>query len=146
MTIYDQLQRALNAEGINGSIQHVLLSLRMDNDTAHVSFRQASSEQEAQEWMQTIGRQFWESRAVGTVHRKDDPVPQPPPQLPPPIINESAESISGIGDEANIWRGYGCNTRGVIKFRCGRFVGDVNAPSVEDATIIAKGVVSLLNR
>ena len=140
MTLYDQLQRALDAEGISGSIVHVLLSLRMLNDTAHLDFRQAPSEKEAREWMETEGRRFREPVAVFRVERDDSPV-----QLPPPIVNESSESISGIGDEANIWRGYGRNTRGVIKFRRGRFVGEVNAPSVEDATVVAKGLVSLLN-
>jgi hypothetical protein len=32
----------------------------------------------------------------------------------------------------------------VIKFRRGRFVAEVNAPSVEDATVVPKGLVSLL--
>ena len=140
MTLYDQLQRALDAEGINGSIQHVFLSLRMHNDTAHVGFRQAASDGEAREWMQTAGREFREPVAVA--HVEGDPSPI---QLPPTIVNKSCEPISGIGDEANIWRGYGNNTRGVIKFRRGRFVGDVNAPSVEDAMIIARGLASLLS-
>ena len=123
MTLYDQLQRALDAVGVNGSIQHVFLSLRMDNDTAHMSFRQAPSEQEAREWMQTAGQEFREPVAVGRIEGDRSPI-----RLPPPIINKSFEPISGVGDEANIWRGYGGNTRGVIKFRRGRFVGDVNAP------------------
>jgi len=140
VTLYDQLQRAFDAEGINGSIVHVFLSLRMHNDTAHLDFQPASSEREAREWMETEGKRFREPVAVGRIERDDSPI-----QLPPPIVNESSESISGIGDEANIWRGYGRNTRGVIKFRRGRFVGEVNAPSVEDATVVAKGLASLLN-
>jgi hypothetical protein len=140
VTIYDQLQRALSAEGINGSIQHVFLSLRMHNDTAHVDVRHAPSESEAREWMQTVGRQFREPVAVGRIEGDNSPV-----RLPPLTVNESSESIFGIGDEANIWRGYGGNTRGVIKFRQGRYVAEVNAPSVEDATVVAKGLASLLN-
>jgi hypothetical protein len=38
----------------------------------------------------------------------------------------------------------GSDTRGVIRFRRGRFTGEVNAPSVEDAIVIAKGLASLL--
>jgi hypothetical protein len=139
VTVYDQLQRALSAEGIDGSLQHVLLTLRMHNDTAHLSIRHAPSEAEAQQWLETEGRQFREPVAVGYIQGNDAPV-----QLPPPKVIESSESISGIDDGANIWRGYGRNTRGVIKFRRGRFVGEVNAPSVKDATVVAKGVAALL--
>jgi len=137
------LQRALDAEGINGSIQHVLLSLRMHNDTAHLSVQRATSEDEAREWLETEGRRFREPVAVGRVVRKDSD--DAPVRLPPSNVIESSESISGIGDGANIWRGYGTNTRGVIKFRRGRFVGEVNAPSVEDAMVTAKGLAALLN-
>lgn len=140
VTVYDQLQRALRAEGITGSLEHVLLSLRIQNDTAHLSVRQARTDAEARQWFETEGRRFREPVAV--LRKEGDAAPV---QLPPPQIIESSESISGIGDGANIWRGYGRNTRGVIKFRRGRFVGEVNAPSVEDALVVAKGIVALLN-
>lgn len=140
MTVFDQLQRALGAEGINCSLEHILLSVRIHNDTAHLAIRQAPSEAEAREWLETEGRLFREPVAV--LRKQSD---RAPVQLPPPNVIESSESISGIGDGANIWRGYGTNTRGVIKFRRGRFVGEVNAPSVEDATVMAKGLAALLN-
>ena len=140
VTIYDKLQQALNTEGIDASIQHVLLSLRMHNDTAHLSVRQMPSEIEAGQWLDTEGRRFREPVLVARNQRDNSPL-----QLPPSNVIESSESIAGIGDGANIWRGYGSNTRGVIKFRRGRFVGEVNAPSVEDATVVAKGLVSLLS-
>ena len=139
MTIYDQLQRALSAEGIPGSIQHVLLSLRMRDDSAHVAFQQAASEKEAREWMQTEGRELRPPVAVAYVEGDDAPV-----QVRRSKVIESSETIPGIGDGANVWRGYGTNTRGVIKFRQGRFVGEVNAPSVKEATAVAKGLVALL--
>jgi len=139
VTIYEQLQRALTAEGVDASIQHILLSLRMHNDTAHLSIRQMPSEADALQWLASEGTRFREPVLVGYKQGDDAPV-----HLPPPKIIESSESISGIGDGAHIWRGYGRNTRGVIKFRHGRFVGEVNAPSVEDATVVAKGLVSLL--
>lgn len=138
MTVYDQLQRALRAEGIIGSLEHVLLTLRMHNDTAYVSVRQSSTEAEAQEWLDTEGQLFRAPVAIARVQGDETS------QLPPPNIIRSSESIAGIGDGANIWRGYGRNTRGVIKFRQGRFVGEVNAPSVDDAVLVAKGLASLL--
>lgn len=141
MTVYDQLQRALTAEGIEGSLEHVLLSLRMHNDSAYLSARRAPSESEARQWMDTEGKRFREPVAIARREGDDAPV-----QLPPPSVIESSESVSSIGDEANIWRGYGRNTRGVIKFRLGRFMGEVNAPSVEDAINVAKGLVSLLRQ
>ena len=48
-------------------------------------------------------------------------------------------------NEANIWRGYATNTRGVVKFRRDRFIVEVNAPSLEDAITVARGVDSLLH-
>ena len=117
----------------------VLCALRIHNDSAYLSVRQAPSEAEAREWMDTEGKRFREPVAIARIAGNDAPV-----QLPPPRVIESSESVAGIGDRANIWRGYGRNTRGVIKFRLGRFIGEVNAPSVEDATIVAKGLVSLL--
>ena len=139
MIVFDQLQRALSAEGINCSLVHILFSVRIHEDTAHLAIQQASSETEARQWMETEGKLFREPVAV--LRNQSDPRPV---QLPPPNVIESSESIAGIGDAANIWRGYGKNTRGVIKFRRGRFVGEVNAPSVEDATVVAKGLVLLL--
>ena len=140
MTIYDQLQRALTAEGIDASIEHVLLALRMHNDTVHLSLRQVPSEIDARRWLDTEGRRFREPVLVALNQRDTAPV-----RLPPSNVIESSESIAGIGEGANIWRGYGNNSRGVIKFRRGRFVGEVNAPSVEDAMVVAKGLVSLLS-
>src|SRR4029079_13786340 len=46
VTIYEQLQRALTAKGIDASIQHILLSLRMHNDNAHVALRHGATARE----------------------------------------------------------------------------------------------------
>src|SRR5262249_21969652 len=51
---------------------------------------------------------------------------------------------SECGDENFVWRGYGRNTRGVIRLRIGRYLVDVNAPSVEEAQRLAGRVVDLL--
>ena len=139
MTIYDQLQRALTAEGIDGSLEHALLVVRMHNDAAHLSIQRAPSEADARQWLETEGKRFREPVAI--LRKEGDDAPA---QLPPTKVNESSEAISGIGDAANIWRGYGKNTRGVIKFRRGRFICEVNAPSVEHAMVVSKGLASLL--
>jgi hypothetical protein len=80
VTLYDQLQRAFHAEGINGSIVHVLLVLRMHNDTAHLDFGQAPSEREAREWMETEGRRLgnrWLSFVSKVIIRRHSPHHQP---------------------------------------------------------------------
>jgi hypothetical protein len=122
-------------------VPHVLLVVGVHNDTAHLSIRQAPSEADAQQWLESEGRRFREPVAV--LYKQGDDAPL---QHRPPKVNGSSEAISGIGDGANIWRGYSGNTRGVIKFRRGRFVAQVNAPSVNDAMAVAKGVVALLNQ
>jgi hypothetical protein len=92
VTLYDQLQHALNAEGINGSIVHVFLSLRMHKDTAHLDFQQAPSEREAREWMETEGRRFREPVAVGRIERDDSPI-----QLPPrPSTSHRNQSLGSV--------------------------------------------------
>ena len=64
MTVYDQLQRALTAEGIDGSVEHVLLVLRMHDDTAHLSIRRTPSEADARQWLESEGRRFREPVSV----------------------------------------------------------------------------------
>ena len=97
------------------------------------------------------GHQFFPPRAhvAGHVPRPNDGTttdrtgnPPPPPDAPIP----GHESVSHLGDENFVWRGYGENTRGVIKLRAGRFLEDVNAPSVAVAKRVARRVVDLLRR
>lgn len=137
MTIFDQMQRALTAEGIDGSLEMMLFVVRMHTDTADVSIRRAPSEAEAQEWFKTNGRRFTEPVAI--LRKAGSPV-----ELPASRIIESSELLPNVGDEAYVWRGYGSNTRGVIKFRRGRFAAEVNAPSVDDAVAVARGLSALL--
>jgi hypothetical protein len=92
VTLYAQLQRALSAEGIGGSIQRVLLALRTDNDTAHLSFRQMPSEADAQRWLATEGRRF--RPPVGVLRKEPDDAPV---QLPPSKVIQSTESIAPRG-------------------------------------------------
>jgi hypothetical protein len=56
----------------------------------------------------------------------------------------SDESLANLGDENFVWRGYGNNKRGVIKMRVGRFLADLNVPTVADAERLARRVVELL--
>ena len=139
MTLFDQVQRALTAEGIAASLETLLLVVRMHDDSAHVSIRRAPTDNEAKEWFKADGRRFIEPVAIGRVQGDTEPT-----VLPPHRVIESSESLPHIADEAYVWRGYGRNTRGVIKFRRGRFAGEVNAPSVDDAIAVARGFSALL--
>lgn len=56
----------------------------------------------------------------------------------------SAEGFAGVGDEAYVCWGYGGNQRAVIKFSIARYVGEVNAPSVENAGALAAQVAEML--
>ena len=73
-------------------------------------------------------------------HEQSRRVTGPPPD--PPI--QSNESLPDLGDANYVWRGDGQNTRGVIKVRAGRFLADVNAPSVEETERLARRVADLL--
>ena len=66
----------------------------------------------------------------------------PPRPFDPPIV--STESLSNLGDENFVWLGYGNNKRGVIKMRTGRFLADLNVPTLEDAERLARRMVDLL--
>src|SRR5439155_18963450 len=84
------------------------------------------------------GNQFVAKKAhlSGHFHRASDGAVTertwtPPPAPDPPI--ESNESLPDLGDENHIWRGYGQNTRGVIKLRVVRFLADVNAKTNSSA-------------
>ena len=139
MTLFDQVQRALTAEGVAASLETLLLVVRMHGDSAHVSIQRAPTDTEAKDWFKANGRRFSEPVAIARV--QGDPTPT---MLPPERVIESSESLPNVADEAYVWRGYGQNTRGVIKFRRGRFAGEVNAPSVDDATAVARGLSALL--
>ena len=110
MTVYDQLQRALTAEGIDGSLKHGsagAANARRHGASVHPanavwSRRTAMAGKRRQ---RGFGNPFLSSAARG----RGAPV-----QLSPARVNESSQAISGIGHGANIWRGYGRNTRGVI--------------------------------
>jgi hypothetical protein len=66
------------------------------------------------------------------------------PPLPFDSPIRSDESLTDLGDENFVWRGYGNTHRGVIKLRVGRFLADVNLPSVDDAERLARRFADLL--
>jgi hypothetical protein len=139
VTLIDQVQRALGAEGINGSVEMLMLVMRLERDTTHVSIRSAPSADEAKLAFQSDGRRFIQPVAI--LLRDGDNMPA---ELPRHRVLESSEALASVGDEAYLWRGYAQNTRGVVKFRSGRYVVEVNAPSVDDAIGSARGLSALL--
>jgi hypothetical protein len=55
---------------------------------------------------------------------------------------ESHERILGIGEEGFLWRGYGNNERGVVRVRIGRYLIEINAPTVAEAERLARAAVA----
>ena len=119
-----------------------MLSLRIRNDTAYLFIRQAPSEADARTWLETEGKRFREPVAVLVSGGDEAPMRLPPTKL---MHRPWTMQSQWHADGANIWRGYATNTRGVVKFRRDRFIVEVNAPSLEDAITVARGVDSLLH-
>lgn len=117
--------------------------VRFDRDSGYVFVRVFDSVADARAAFATHGHRFDAPMPSAHVEHADGTITyHPPPPPAPPIL--SNESMPNLADENFVWRGYG-NTRGVIKLRAGRFVADINLPTVDDAERFAHRVVALLN-
>lgn len=141
MTILEQIEQHMLAN-LDGSMDFIHLSLRIPQGSAHCSLRRAPSVAEATTYFERDGREFRPPTLVAARAEADGTVREQRPVVRNAPIR-SDETLTGVGDEAFLWRGYTNNQRGVIKFRSGRFIGEVNAPSVEDAKILATRLADL---
>lgn len=138
MAILEQIEQHMLAD-----LEFVLLVFRLaSRDSAHCSLRRAPSVEEARTYFERDGREFRPPIAVAAVAEPDGSVRDQRPVIRNAPIR-SEEKLGGVGDEAFLWRGYTNNQRGVIKFRSGRFIGEVNAPSVQDAKMLAGRLADL---
>jgi hypothetical protein len=109
----------------------------------------APTVEHARGWFATDGQQFFEPMQYtnASFRRKSDGTitdytSYARPESKPPIL--STESVPDLGDENHVWRGYGNNQRGVIKMRVGRFLADLNMPTVDDAERYARRLADVL--
>jgi hypothetical protein len=70
--------------------------------------------------------------------------PQPPVRFDRPII--SHVTLPSLRQSHFVWSGYGSNTRGVISFRQGRVIAQINAPSVSEAEQLGRKIAALRSR
>jgi hypothetical protein len=146
--LLDAIERLLVQDEADCAVETCYFMVRFGRDIGQLLLRITPAVEHAHSMFQIDGNQFIapKMRLGGHYKRVDGTITEqtwtPPPPPDPPI--QSNESLPDLGDENFVWRGYGQNTRGVIKFRVGRFLADVNAPSVEDAERLAHRVVGLL--
>jgi len=147
--LLDAVERLLVQDESDWALETCYFMVRFGRDTGHLLLRIMPTTEQARSTFQFDGDRFVAPKAhLGGHFKRDsdgtitDRTGKPPPTPDPPI--QSNESLPDIGDENFVWRGYGQNTRGVIKLRVGRFLADVNAPSVEDAQRLARRVAALL--
>jgi hypothetical protein len=124
------------------SMDLCLFRIRVRDDSGHIGVRILPSEEDARSIFAADGNKFIAPVLHLSVRHGDGRVTGSPAEFEPPIV--SSETLPALGDENHIWRGYGNNTRGVLKLRVGRFIADLNTPTIEDAERLARHLVELL--
>jgi len=139
------IERLLVPTDADGTLDTCWLGIRFGGDRGHLVLRILPSVELARHTFQVDGNQFTPptQHVSGSFRRASDGTItertwNPPPPRKPPI--ESNESLPNLGDENHVW-GFG-----VIKLRVGRFLANVNAPSIQEAEMLARRVAELLNR
>jgi hypothetical protein len=149
LNLLANIERLLTQGEPDGILDTCYFGVRLGHGSGRVMLKIAPTVEQARGWFAIDGQQFFAPRqhTSGYFHRKSDGTitdytAYPPPPPDPPIL--STESVPDLGDENHVWRGYGTNTRGVIKMRVGRFLADLNMPSIEDAERLARRLADVL--
>jgi hypothetical protein len=137
------IERMLRFDASALAVRHCVISLSLERDSAYLSIRCAPTTAEAEATFAHEGNQFVAPVLTSSVRHADGTVSHSgPADFASPIV--STERLAGVGDDSYLWRGYGNNERGVVKFLIGRFIGQVNAPTVTEASRLAGRIVELL--
>jgi hypothetical protein len=137
------IERLLLESEPESTLDWCMFRIGLGRDSGHVWLHVLPTADEAQTLFARDGNAFVAPKLSSHVQQRDGTVTDyTPPQLDLPIL--SHESLANLGDENFLWRGYGNNKRGVIKMRVGRFLADLNVPTVADAERLARRVVDLL--
>ena len=141
-TLLADIERLLLQDEPDGMLETCYFSLRFGHDTGYLVIRILPTVEQARSTFDLEGNRFITPKLSSYVQRSDGTFTDyraPPPD--PPI--QSNESLPTLGDENYVWRGYGHNSRGVIKLRVGRFLADLNAPTMADAERFARRLADL---
>jgi hypothetical protein len=139
----DTIERLLLHNEPDCSVDLCLFRLRIRSDSGQIAVRILPSEEDARAIFASDGNKFVAPVLHTRMRRADGTVTAgSPAEFEPPIV--SSETLPALGHENYIWRGYGNNTRGVLKLRVGRFIADLNTPTIEDAERLARHLVELL--
>jgi hypothetical protein len=114
-------------------------------DSADILIRSLPSIDDARAAFATHGRNFTEPALTAFVQHHDGTVDSYPATPVPPQVIVASESIPNLGDESYLWKGYGNNLRGVVKFRAGQFIVELNAPSEDAVRKLANRIAGLLD-
>jgi hypothetical protein len=147
--LLDAIERLLVQNEPDWTMETCYFGIRFGDDTGRLVLRVMPLVEQARAAFEFDGNQFVAPKAHTSLYfrrKRDgtitDRTTYPRPQPDPPI--ESNETLPRLGDENYVWRGYGNNTRGIIKMRVGRFLADLNAPSVEEAERLSRRLAGLL--
>jgi hypothetical protein len=143
-TLLADIERLLLQDEPDGMLETCYFGVRFGRDTGHLALSILTTVEQARSTFEFDGNQFVAPKRSVHVQRRDGTFTDYKPPPPDPPI-QSNESLPNLGDENYVWRGYGHNSRGVIKLRVGRFLANLNAPTMADAERFARRVVDLLS-
>ena len=146
-TLLADIERLL-LQDEHGTLDTCHFGVRFGRDMGYLALSILPTVEQARSTFEFDGNQFVAPKAHLSVRRASDAtIPErawtPPPPPDPPI--QSNESLPNLGDENYVWRGYGHNSRGVIKLRVSRFLANLNAPTMADAERLARRLADLLS-
>lgn len=146
-TLLADIELLLLQDEPDGTLDTCYFGVRFGRDTGHLALSILPTAEQARSTFEVDGNQFVPPKAHLSVRgASDTTVTERAWTLPPPDPPlQSDESLPSLGGENYVWRGYGGNSRGVIKLRIGRFLANFNAPTVADAQRLAHRLADLLS-
>jgi hypothetical protein len=136
-TLFANVERLLLQDEPDGRLETCHFSVRFGRDTGYLALSILPTVEQARSTFEFDGNRLVAPKSSVYVQRRDGTVTDyKPAQFDPPI--QSSESLPNLGNENFVWRGYGRNSRGVIKLRIGRFLASLNAPTIADAERLAR--------
>jgi hypothetical protein len=137
------IQRFVSIPGADVTLTTSLFNVSYAVGSGRLTLNVCKTTDEARQRFATDGGRFFVPRLSSYWTALDGTITgwTPPPPVPPIL---SSESIVGIGDENRVWNGYGRTKRGVIKMRVGRFLANMDVPTLKDAEALARQVAEAL--
>jgi hypothetical protein len=143
-TLLADVERLLLQDEPDSMLETCYFSVRFGRDTGYLALSILPTVEQARSTFEFDGNRFVAPKSSSYIQRRDGTFTDYKPPPPDPPIR-SNESLPNLGDENYVWRGYGRNSRGVIKARIGRFLANLNAPTMADAERLARRLADLLS-